>query len=105
MTEHRLVVARDLSKTGGEEVGFRALEEAVTEDLASYSEEGRLSACLILGELVGKNLFGIDKDELRHRVDEMSTEQWEAIRNLEDLRVAAVNAHNAKILHEAGLRT
>ena len=98
MGEHRLVVARDLSKTGGEEVGLGALEEAVTEDVESYSDDGRLQACLILAGIVGKHLFEVEDDVLRRVVNGISPEEWASLRTLERISNAAIWANNTHLM-------
>ena len=104
MSEHRLVVNRDLSKTGGEEVRLGALEEAVTEDVESYSDDGRLQACLILAGIVGKNLLEIDGDVLRRSVRAISPDALANLIALDRLSAEAIGSSNEQLARSLPMR-
>ena len=104
MGEHRLVVARDLSKTGGEEVGLGALEAAVTDDVESYSDNGRLQACLILAGIVGKNLLEIDGDVLRRSVRAISPDALANLIALDRLSAEAIGSSNEQLARSLPMR-
>src|SRR3989338_7465260 len=94
MSEHRLVVTRDLSRTGGEEARLGALEDAVTDDVESYSDDGRLQACLILAGIVGKNVLKVDDNVLRRVENKIPPGGWTNLIALNRLSVAAIGSSN-----------